>query len=64
MKNLLKKEDGITLVQVLLLIILLTTLGVSILNISLNQYRNAIKKEKELLAYYIAKSGPMLWPVL
>lgn len=57
MKNLLKKEDGITLVQVLLLIILLTTLGVSILNISLNQYRNAIKKEKELLAYYIAKSG-------
>jgi len=49
MKNLLKKEDGITLVQVLLLIILLTTLGVSILNISLNQYRNAIKKKKNCL---------------
>lgn len=56
-KDFLYREDGATLVTVLILIIILTTLGISISQISLHQYRNSIRAEKELAAYYIAKSG-------
>lgn len=52
-----KDEDGATLVTVLILIIILTTLGITITQVSLNQYRNSIRTEKELAAQYIAKSG-------
>lgn len=52
-----KDEDGATLVTVLFLIIILTTLGITITQVSLNQYRNSIRTEKELAAQYIAKSG-------
>ena len=52
-----KKNKGSALLVVIMVMAVMTILGVSILNISLSQTKQAANEEKRIQAHYLARSG-------
>ena len=52
-----KKNKGSALIVVLMVMAVMAILGVSILNISLSQTKQAAYEDKRIQAHYLARSG-------
>lgn len=53
----LKKKKGIALITVLMILLVLSILGTTLLTISVNETKLSVNNEKKMQAYYIARSG-------